>query len=136
MNTTGKRWAVCLLFLMTATFWWAWFSAEPARAQDTGSLEAECVAVVSASSTIIPPTLTAQEFCKVIIALWGNEWEKAAKLDATIIVVNDHDVRLVAAETTIVQLQAEVAVLQAQTSLQPQIDAINTKLANMAAALQ
>ena len=102
----------------------------------TGALETECVALASASSTIIPSGLTAAEFCKVLVALVGNEWDKAAKLEATIIVVNDHDVRLIAAEATIVQLQADVAALQAQIFLQPQIDAINTKLANMAAALQ
>ena len=72
----------------------------------------------------------------MMVALFGNEWEKAAKLEATIIVVNDHDVRLTATEATITQLQADLAALQAQGAVQPQIDAINVKLANMAVALQ
>ena len=97
----------------------------------TGALETECVALASASSTIIPSGLTAAEFCKVLVALVGNEWDKAAKLESTIIVVNDHDVRLASAE-------AAIAVLQAQNTatLQLQIDVINTKLANVANALQ
>lgn len=136
MNTTGKRWALCLLFLTMATLWWAWFYEKPIHAQETGSLETECVALASASSFMIPSALTAEEYCKVMVALLGNEIEKAAKLQATILAVNDHDVRLAAAEVTITQLRAEVAALQTQTSLQPQIDAINVKLANMAAALQ
>jgi hypothetical protein len=71
-----------------------------------------------------------------MVALLGNEIEKAAKLQATILAVNDHDVRLAATEVAITQLQADVVVLQTQTSLQPEIDAINTKLENMALALQ
>lgn len=129
MNTIGKRTALCLLFLTMVLLWWGWFYAKPTHAQDTASLETECVAVVSASSTIIPPTLTAEEFCKVTVALVGNEWQKAVKLEATMVVVNDHAVRLAAAEDAI-------AALQTQISLQPQIDAINSKLANVANALQ
>ncbi len=131
MNTIGKRTGLCLLFLMMAMLWWGWFSAKPTHAQDTASLETECVALASASSTIIPPTLTAAEFCKVLVALVGNEWDKAAKLESTMIVVNDHDVRLVAAESAIAALQD-----QNPASLQPQIDAINSKLVNVANALQ
>lgn len=70
------------------------------------------------------------------MAILGNEWEKAFKLEATILVVNDLAVRLAAAEATIVQLQSDVAALQTQTSLQPQIDAINAKLVSAATALQ
>ena len=100
------------------------------------------------------------------VALLGNEWRKAVRLEATVAVVDDLSARMVVVDTTIVQLagdmqafrteltdlqvrvptletavaqlQAEVAALQTQSSatLQPQIDAINTKLANMAAALQ
>ncbi len=136
MNTIGKRWAVCLLFLTMVVLWWGWLSEKSLHAQSTGSLETECVATVSASSTIIPPTLTAQEFCKVMVALLGNEWQKAAKLEATILVVNEMFDRLAVTETTIVQLQSDVTALQTQTSLQPQIDAINTKLASVATALQ
>ncbi len=99
--------------------------------QNTGSLEAECVVLASASTNIVPAGLEPQEFCKVIVALFGNEWDKAAKLEATMIVVNDHDVRLAAAESAIAVLQA-----QNPASLQPQIDAINTKLADVVAALQ
>ena len=131
MNTTGKRWVLCCLFLTMATLWWGWFSEKPIHAQDTASLETECVAVVSASSTIIPPTLTAEEFCKVTVALVGNEWQKAVKLEATIIVVNDHDVRLAAAESAIAALQA-----QNPASLQPQIDGIKAQMAAAGAALQ
>ncbi|KKN66898.1 hypothetical protein LCGC14_0466730 [marine sediment metagenome] len=131
MNITGKQTALCLLFLTMATLWWGLFSAEPIQAQSTGSLETECVAVVSADSSIAPPTVTPQEFCKVLVALVGNEWTKAAKLQATILVVNDHDVRLAAAEAAIAALQA-----QSSATLQPQIDAISTKLANVANALQ
>ena len=130
-NTTGKRMGLCLLFLTMATLWWGWFSAKPIHAQDTASLETECVAVASASSFILPTGLTAAEYCKVLVALLGEEWEKAAKLEATIIVVNDHDVRLAAAESAIAVLQA-----QNTDTLQPQIDAINTKLAGVATALQ
>lgn len=99
--------------------------------QNTGSLEAECVALASASTNIVPAGLEPQEFCKVIVALFGNEWEKAAKLEATMIVVNNHDVRLAAAEDAIDVLQA-----QDTTALQPQIDSINIRLGNAAAALQ
>ena len=131
MNITGKRMALCLLFLTMATLWWGWFSAKPTHAQDTASLETECVAVVSASSTIIPPTLTAQEFCKVTVALVGNEWQKAVKLEATMTVVNDHAVRLAAAEDAIAALQE-----QSSSTLQPQIDALNATVAGVRAALQ
>ena len=136
MNTTGKRWVRFWLFLMTVTLLLGWYYAKPTRAQSTGSLETECVAVASASSFILPAGLTAAEYCKVLVALLGTEWEKAVKLEAAIVLVNDHDVRLAAAEATIVQLQADVAALQTQTSLQPQIDAINSKLAGVATALQ
>ncbi len=131
MNTTGKRWVRFWLFLMTVTLLLAWNSAKPTHAQDTASLETECVAVVSASSFILPEGLTAEEYCKVIVAVLGEEWSKAAKLEATIIVVNELAVRLAAAE-------ADIAALQAQntSTLQPQIDAINAKLANVSAALQ
>jgi hypothetical protein len=131
MNTTGKRMALCLLFSMMAMLWWGWFSVKPTHAQSTASLETECVAVASASSFILPTGLTAAEYCKVLVALLGEEWQKAAKLEATIIVVNDLAIRLAAAEAAIAALQA----LNTDT-LQPQIDAINAKLANMAVALQ
>ena len=72
----------------------------------------------------------------MMVALLGNEWQKAAKLEATILVVNEMFDRLAVTETTIVQLQSDVTALQTQTSLQPQIDAINTKLASVATALQ
>ncbi|KKM63145.1 hypothetical protein LCGC14_1514460 [marine sediment metagenome] len=100
-------------------------------AQSTDSLETECVAFISSGTFTVPASLTPQELCKVVVALFGNEWEKAAKLQATILVVNDHDIRLAAAEAAIAALQA-----QDTATLQPQIDAINAKLANMAAALQ
>jgi len=53
-------------------------------------------------------------------------------------VLESHEVRLALAETAIAQLQADVVALQAQSSatLQPQIDAINIKLANAATSLQ
>lgn len=135
MNTTGKRWVRFWLLLTMAIACWGLFFASPIHPQDTTPLETECVVMASASSTIVPATLTPQEYCKVLMALVGNEWLKAAKLEATILAVNDHDVRLAAAEATIAQLQADLALLQTQTSLQPQIDAINTKLADMAAVL-
>ncbi|KKL62643.1 hypothetical protein LCGC14_2183170, partial [marine sediment metagenome] len=68
----------------------------------------------------------------------GNEWMKAIKLEATILAVNELNDRLEDAEATLLTLQAEIATLQAQNpaSLQPQIDAINVKLANVSIALQ
>jgi hypothetical protein len=134
MNTTVKRLALCSLFLMMLG--WGLLVPGSSHAQDTGSLETECLALATAGSFVVPAPLTAQEFCHVMVAVLGEEWSKAAKLEATIIVVNDHDVRLAAAEAIITQLQAEIAALQAQGSVQPQIDAINVKLADVAAILQ
>ncbi|KKL20075.1 hypothetical protein LCGC14_2459060, partial [marine sediment metagenome] len=59
-------------------------------------------------------------------------------LDLTMLGLNNHEARLVTIEAAIAQIQADIFILKAQSSatLQPQIDAINTKLANMAAALQ
>ena len=128
-NTTGKRLALCLLFSTMVIFWRGSFSAESIQAQSTGSLETECVAVASASSFIVPPTVTPEEYCKVLVALAGNEWVKAAEQRAHKLVIDDLAVRMAAAE-------AAIAVLQTQTSLQPQIDVINTKLAGAATALQ
>jgi hypothetical protein len=131
MNTTGKRLALCSLFLTMATLWWGWSSYQPAYAQNTGSLETECVAVASLDTTIVPPNLTAQEWCKALVAMVGNEWMKAVELRAVIAVADDLAVRMAAAESAIAALQA-----QSSATLQPQIDAINTKLANAAVALQ
>ena len=135
-NTTGKRLGLCLLFLTMATLWWGWSSYQPVYAQNTGSLETECVAVALQDTTIVPPSLTPQEWCKALVAMVGNEWLKATEQRATKLVVDGLSLRLAAAEATIVQLQSDVAALQTQTSLQPQIDAINTKLAGAATALQ
>ena len=59
-------------------------------------------------------------------------------LDLTMLGLNNHEARLVTIEAVIAQIQADIAVLQEQNpaSLQPQIDAINTKLAGVATALQ
>ena len=152
MNTTGKRWRLSLVFwTMVTTLLALWF-VRPASisSQNTGSLEADCVALASASTSIVPASLTPQEFCKVVVALIGNEWLKAAKLEATADVVDVLSARMVVVDTTIVQLagdigalrtdvtqlQIDIAALQAQGAVQPQIDAINAKLANMAEALQ
>ncbi len=129
MNTTGTRLALCLLLLTMVAVCWGSFFAESTHAQDTGSLEAECVVLASASSIIVPETLTSQEFCKVIVAVLGQAWMNAAKLEGTILLANDNAARLTAAE-------AEIVVLKTQTSLQPQIDAINAKLLGVANALQ
>lgn len=130
MNITGKRlkrswvlWATATILLVLS------FAGLSLKSQNTGSLETECVVVASASSSIVPASLTPQEFCKVTVALLGNEWLKAFQLQAVILVADANAV-------SIAQLQADVAALQTQTSLQPQINAINTKLANMAAALK
>ncbi len=150
MNTTLKRLALCLLFSTAVALGWGLVSPNPSHAQDTTQLEAECVVVASASTNIVPASITPQEFCKVLVAVLGNEWEKAVKLEATILVVNNLSARAVVVDTTIVQLagdiqglrtdvtqlQIDIAALQTQGAVQPQIDAINTKLANMAAALQ
>ena len=152
MNTTGKRWKRSLVFSVMVTTLLALSFVRPANisSQNTGSLETECVALASASSSIVPASLTPQEFCKVVVALIGNEWLKAAKLEATADVVDVLSARMVVVDTTIVQLagdigalrtdvtqlQIDIAALQAQGAVQPQIDAINAKLANMAAALQ
>lgn len=144
-NTIGKRWKRSLVFSATAITLLALWFVGPANisSQNTGSLEAECVVLASASSSIVPASLTPQEFCKVTVALLGNEWRKTIRLEATVVVVNGLSERMVLVDTTIVQLagdlqalRTDVTALQTQTSLQPQIDAINTKLANMAAALQ
>ncbi len=59
-------------------------------------------------------------------------------LDLTMLGLNNHETRLVTIEADITQIQADIAALQAQSSatLQPQIDGIKEKLANMALALQ
>lgn len=136
MNTTGIRSALCLLLLMLVTLWLGWLPLHHTNAQDTGSLETECVVVASATSFVVPPSLTPQEYCKVLVALVGNEWLQAAKLEASIILANNNDVRLAAAEAEIVALKVLVAALQSPIDYQPQIDAINTKLAGVATALQ
>ena len=145
MNTIGKRWRLSLVFwTMAITLSALWFVGPASiSSQNTGSLETECVALASASSNIVPESLTPQEFCKVTVALLGNEWRKAVRLEATADVVDVLSARMVVVDTTIVQLagdiqalRTDVTALQTQISLQPQIDAINTKLANMATALQ
>ena len=130
MNITGKRWNRSWVLWATATILLALLSAGlNLKSQNTGFLEAECVVVASASSSIVPASLTPQEFCKVTVALLGNEWLKAFQLQAVILVADANAV-------AIAQIQADLAALQTQTSLQPQIDAINTKLADVVAALQ
>ena len=140
-----------LISVAVAVLTWGLISPVPAHAQDTTQLEAECVVFISAGGFSVPDTLTPQELCKALVALFGNEWVKAAKLEATMAVVNDLATRLAAAEATIAQLLADLGAVQAQIidnttritaleaapiNFQTQIAAINTKLANMAAALQ
>lgn len=120
MNITGKRLVLCLLFLTLTAVLYSGLESS-IYAQGTASLETECVAFASATSILPPPPLTAEEYCKALVAVLGEEWAKAVKLEATIIVVNGHDVRLAAAEAAIAELQS-------------QIDAINAKLASIAAA--
>lgn len=139
MNITGKRLALCLLSLTMALLLSASWLYQPVSAQDTGSLEAECVAVVSADGTIAPASLTPQEYCKAVIALVGNEWMKAIKLEATISAVNELNDRLTVVEQAIAAWDEppDIDALQQQIAvLQQEINAINSKLANVANALQ
>ena len=138
MNTTGKRTALCLLFLTMVTLWWGYSFDQPAHAQDMASLEAECVVLVSANSSIAPTSVSAQELCKVGVALLGNEWMKAIKLEATILAVNELNDRLVIAEAEIAALKAQSpAAFQTQIdTMQSQLNGIDLKLTNVATALQ
>jgi hypothetical protein len=105
-------------------------------AQNTGTLEADCVALATAGAFVVPSTVTPEEACKVLVAFLGQQWNDKAQVQATINLVSEHDVRLVAAEAEIVALKVLVAALQSPIDYQPQIDAINAKLLNVADALQ
>ncbi len=127
----GKRLMKSLVFSVLLVIVALLTFAAYTPAQDTGSLETECVTLATAGAFVVPEGLTPQEYCKAGVAFLGSEWLKAIQLQAVITIADDLAIRMAAAEAEIIALKG-----QSSATLQPQIDAINVKLANMAAALQ
>lgn len=139
MSTTVKRLGLCWLILTMVFLSLVWWFASSTRAQGTTSLETVCIAVVSENSTLVPPTITGAEFCKVMVAVLAGEWDARQKIQDTILLVNNHEGRLTVHHQRLAVNEASIAELQATdpvVGLQQQIDFINTKLASVANVLQ
>jgi len=146
MSTIGKQPRLSWLFLTIALSILALWLVNSTSAQEPGPLEAVCLTIASENPSIIPTGITAGEFCKVMTAVLASEWDARAKIQATILLVNNHEGRITVHHEKIAANQRAVAVNEAAIAelqatdpvpgLKQQIDAINAKLANMAAALQ
>jgi len=139
MNTTVRQLGLFSLLLMAVSLSLASWFASPTKAQDTAQLRAVCETVVSENTSLIPSTLTATEFCKAIVAVLASEWDARGKIQAAILLVNNHEGRLTVHHQRLAVNEAAIAELQATdpvVGLQQQIDFINSKLASVANVLQ
>jgi len=138
-NIIGKPSKLTCLFSIIVLCALVWVFGGTTSAQEVGALEALCITIVGENPSIPPPNLTAEEFCKAVVAVLSNEWDARQKIQDAILLNNSQERRLMLHHDRIVANEVAIVALQGTDSvagLQQQIDFINTKLAAVVAALQ